>query len=240
MSFFLELAFIFFLGSTSGWVLELFYRHRHNPEKKWINPGLCTGPYLPLYGFGLCLMYTLSVISLPDSLEAGWITIAVRILTMGIGATVIEYIAGIMCLKWFKVRLWDYRDQPGNIQGIICPLFSFFWLLISAGYYLLLHKYIINAVKWLSNNLAFSFVIGLFFGILIIDAANSIQLVAKLKQYAEDNDVVVRYEALKDNIRKHYTETRQRYNFFRPFRSEHRLAEHLKELRNTFEKRKNK
>ena len=45
MNIFLILAFLFFIGSVSGWVLELFFRRffsRANPERKWINPGFCT------------------------------------------------------------------------------------------------------------------------------------------------------------------------------------------------------
>lgn len=60
MSMFLTLAFLFFVGSVAGWVLELFFRRflsDANPERKWINPGFCTGPYLPLYGVGLCVLY---------------------------------------------------------------------------------------------------------------------------------------------------------------------------------------
>lgn len=56
MNLFLTLAYLFFIGSVLGWVLELFYRRfisGANPERKWINPGFCVGPYVPLYGFGL-------------------------------------------------------------------------------------------------------------------------------------------------------------------------------------------
>ena len=56
MSVFLTLAYLFFIGSVFGWVLELFFRKffsSSNPEHKWINPGFCTGPYLPIYGCGL-------------------------------------------------------------------------------------------------------------------------------------------------------------------------------------------
>jgi len=34
-----------------GWVLELLFRRFFsgtNPEHRWINPGFCVGPYLPL------------------------------------------------------------------------------------------------------------------------------------------------------------------------------------------------
>lgn len=62
MNLFLSLAYLFFIGSVLGWILELFFRKYFsgsNPEHKWINPGFCTGPYVPLYGFGLCILYLL-------------------------------------------------------------------------------------------------------------------------------------------------------------------------------------
>ena len=41
--------------------------------------------------------------------------------------TAIEYIAGIVSLKFMHIRLWDYSSQWGNIQGLICPQFSLLW-----------------------------------------------------------------------------------------------------------------
>lgn len=241
MNVFLTLAFLFFIGSVLGWVVELLFRRflsSANPERKWINPGFCTGPYLPIYGFGLCVLYLLA------SLERyNWITNpfwqkAVLFLGMAVCMTAIEYVAGIFCLKVAKVRLWDYSDAWGNIQGIICPKFSLIWALIGAAYYFLIHPHILSALQWLSNNLAFSFFIGLFYGVFLIDFANSAQLAAKLKKYAEENDVIVRYEALKAQIRRRSDEAKQKYHFFRPFRSEKPLAEHLKDLKASFEKKK--
>ena len=60
MNTFLKLAFLFYIGSSLGWVLELFFRRfisGNNPERKWINPGFMVGPYVPLYGTGLCILY---------------------------------------------------------------------------------------------------------------------------------------------------------------------------------------
>ena len=71
MNLFLTLAFLFSIGSTAGWVLELFYRHFASGKKgqrKWINPGFCTGPYLPIYGCGLCVLLSLIHISEPTRL----------------------------------------------------------------------------------------------------------------------------------------------------------------------------
>lgn len=239
MNVFLELAFLFFIGSVSGWVLEVLFRRfisSANPERKWINPGFCTGPYLPLYGFGLCLMYLIASLEKWNFIENPFWNKGMLFVSMAICMTVIEYIAGILALKVVKVQLWDYSKEWGNFQGIICPKFSLIWAVLGAVYYFLIHPHIIETIRWLSQNLAFSFVIGLFFGIFIIDVAHSIQLVAKLRTFAKENDIVVKYEMLKTNIRSHYEATAQKYNFFRPFHTDRPLSDHLKEMRNTFEK----
>ena len=241
MNLVLELAFLFFMGSLAGWVLEVLFRRfisSANPERRWINPGFCTGPYIPLYGFGLCLMYLIASLEKRSVIDSPVWNRVVLFAAMAVCMTVIEYIAGILSLKILKVRLWDYTGEWGNIQGIICPKFSLIWAVLGAAYYFLIHPRILSAIHWLSQNLAFSFVIGFFFGVFIIDVAHSAQLAAKLKAFAEENDVVVRYETLKADIRRHYEKTAQKYHFFRPLHTERPLSEHLKEMRNTFEKRK--
>ena len=243
MNLVLELAFLFFMGSLAGWVLEVLFRRfisSANPERRWINPGFCTGPYIPLYGFGLCLMYLIAFLEKRSVIDSPVWNKVVLFAAMAVCMTVIEYIAGILSLKILKVRLWDYTGEWGNIQGIICPKFSLIWAVLGAAYYFLIHPRILSAIHWLSQNLAFSFVIGFFFGVFIIDVAHSAQLAAKLKAFAEENDVVVRYETLKADIRRHYEKTAQKYHFFRPLHTERPLSEHLKEMRNTFEKRKRK
>ena len=57
MNMFLIFVFIFFIGSTFGYILELFFRRI--VHGKWVNPGFLVGPYLPIYGFGGVFMYLL-------------------------------------------------------------------------------------------------------------------------------------------------------------------------------------
>lgn len=237
MSIFLTLAYLFFIGSVLGWVLELLYRNITQRPEKLVNPGFCTGPYLPIYGFGLCVLYLLASLEKFNLLSSPFWNKVMLFVSMAIGMTLIEYIAGVFCLKFLKVRLWDYSDLWGNIQGIICPLFSFFWAILGALYYFLIHPYILDGLNWLANNLAFSFFIGMFFGIFIIDVVHSAQLVVKLKAFAEDNDVIVKFEALKAHIRTARMETSQKYHFFRPFRAERPLGEYLKEMQEMLETR---
>ena len=72
----------------------------------------------------------------------------------------------------------------------------------------------------------------------IIDVAHSLQIVSKLKKYAVENNVILRYEHVKAQIRRSAEENAKKYHFFRPFSTEKPLAEHLKELRDTLEQRR--
>jgi len=238
MSIFLTLNYLFFIGSTQGWVLELLYRNLTQKHEKWINPGFCTGPYLPIYGFGLCTLFLLASLERYSFIKNAFWNKAVLFLTMAIVMTLIEYLAGLFCLKFFKVRLWDYSENWGNIQGIICPQFSTAWAVLGAVYYFLIHPYILDGLGWLSQNLAFSFFIGMFFGIFVIDVVNSAQLVVKLKRFAEENRVVFIYEEIKSHIRIAQEKASHKYHFFAPFRSERPLNEHLKEISVKIKKQK--
>lgn len=240
MNLFLILAFLFFIGSVTGWVLELLFRRfisSSNPERKWINPGFCIGPYLPLYGCGLCLLYLIASLERFSLFESQFWNTLVLFLIMAVSMTAVEYIAGIISLKVTKVRLWDYSKEWGNIQGIICPKFSLAWALLGAVYYFLIHPYILDALRWLSENLAFSFFIGLFFGLFIIDVVYSAKLITKIKKFADENDVIVKYENLKAHIRSVQDKSAQKHHFFFPLHSERPISEHLKDIRSTLEKR---
>ena len=199
----LTLSFLFFVGSVGGWVLEVFYRRffsSANPERKWINPGFCLGPYLPLYGSGLCLLYVISNFCdryLPFSRT---VNIIIMLAVYAVVLTSIEYLSGYVALHCFSMKLWDYSDQWGNFQALICPLFTFFWTLLGAGYYFLAHSRIKEMVSWLDEHLAFSFFIGFFFGVFTIDVATSAQLVMRFRKFAEEHEVVMYFDMLKQRI----------------------------------------
>ncbi len=248
MNIFLILTFLFFLGAVLGWVLELLFRRffsSANPERKWINPGFLVGPYVPLYGFGLCLLYLLTSLK-----ERHWISNPVCnelvfFVLMAFVLTAIEYLAGVFLLKFMKLRLWDYSRQWGNLNGLICPKFSLAWALLGTAYSYLVHPHILNALQWLSENLAFSFVIGVFFGVFLIDFVYSTQLAAKIKQFAKENDTVVRYEHLKLYLKG--LRTKGKAHFFLALHTEQPLGnrlrqyyERMKERQEEFERTRGK
>lgn len=44
-----------------------------------------------------------------------------------VGATVLEYVTGVIMEALFKVRYWDYSQKPFNLQGHICLESTIVW-----------------------------------------------------------------------------------------------------------------
>lgn len=221
----LTAAFLFFVGSMLGWCLEVLFR-RFFSAKKWINPGFLTGPYLPLYGFGVVGLFAIT--QLPIETGSGWSDALVYIAIMAVAMTAIEYVAGLIFIKGMKIKLWDYTDRPGNIQGIICPLFSFFWLVVSVFYYFVIDPYVLAAVVWFVDHIAFAFVVGLFFGVFFVDLGHSIHLTAKIKKFATEHKMVVSFEKLKESIKdKLENVEKKRASFLFAFRTRGGMDEAL-------------
>ena len=231
MNFFLKLAFLFCIGSLLGWCIEVLFR-RFFSAKKWINPGFLVGPYLPLYGFSLCTLYLLAMLEEFIPISFPVLRKLVLFAVMALCVTAIEYVTGLIFIKRLKIKLWDYSDCWGNVDGVICPLFTFFWALLSAAYYFLIHPHILGALEWLAQNLAFSFFIGVFYGVFAIDLVHSTRFRAVIRRFADDKKIVVRYEELKEHISEKLRQDRVRgraklKDFFAVY-SVPPLGEHLK------------
>ena len=230
MNFFLIFAFLFFIGSCLGWCMELFFRRfisKNNPDREWINPGFLTGPYLPLYGFGLWGMYQVSHIIELLSTGKAVVDIPVIFLLMSVVMTATEYVAGLIFVKGMNLKLWDYSREKLNIQGIICPKFTVIWGLLGTIYYFTLNNYVEGWVGWLSQHLAFSFFVGMFFGIFAVDLSFALQLSVKIRKFAVDNQLIVRYEELKHLIKEQNRERREKIRFLMAFKSDAPFKEQM-------------
>lgn len=219
MYLFVQFVFIFFIGSMLGWIIELIYRRLYH--KRWINPGFLVGPYLPIYGFGLVAVSLIYFLLSDFNLSP-----VIMILLMGLSMTVLELIGGEIGLK-NNVRLWDYRDRWLNYKGIICPLFSVIWTVVGAIYYYFIAPHIIFALEWFSQNLLFSYVLGIFSGVVVIDLFYSTKLYIKIRKYAKENGITVRYEQLKIHIKDVQKSAMEKYSFILPFKQIGKLIDYL-------------
>lgn len=100
---------IFLISCLAGWVYEEILC--------WItegvlrNRGILYGPWLPIYGVGALCIYGMKPVKKHPVL-----------LFLLCAATVgtVEYIIGFVGIRFFGLRLWDYREMLLNLDGIIC------------------------------------------------------------------------------------------------------------------------
>lgn len=229
MDVFIRFSLLFFGGSVFGWVLELFFRRffsSQNPERKWINPGFFTGPYVPLYGMGLCLLYILA--DIPINIDSIVLCIVIRFFEMGTVLTALEFIVGFVTLKATKVRLWDYSKIWGNIMGLVCPKFYLAWGALGTAYVFFLHDLIKSATEAAEGKIGVIFAVGVFYGVFAVDGVYSFKILTKIKAFASEHKVTVAYEDFKAYIRRSAEQKKEKIHYFLAFLSETPMSEHLK------------
>lgn len=104
--------FLFYIYCFLGWCVESTHVSIRQKPPHWVNRGFMRGPFLPLYGSGAIMML---VVSAPFQHN-----LFLTYVAGCIGATALEYITGVTMEALFKVRYWDYSEQPFNFQGHIC------------------------------------------------------------------------------------------------------------------------
>jgi uncharacterized membrane protein len=100
---------------------------------------------------------------------------------MALCITAMEYIAGLIFIKGMHIKLWDYSKNKFNIQGIICLQYTFYWYILSAVYYFLIHPRILEWLYWCTGHLSFCFVIGFFYGVFTIDVCYTFKISTRIK-----------------------------------------------------------
>ncbi|MFR6590551.1 MAG: putative ABC transporter permease, partial [Gallintestinimicrobium sp.] len=113
-------------------------------EKRFVNRGFIRGPFLPLYGTGALMML---IVSMPfqDNLILTYVAGCV-------GATVLEYITGVLMETLFKVRYWDYSHKKFNFQGQICLESSLAWGFLTILMTRMIQKPIEAFALWLPSS----------------------------------------------------------------------------------------
>jgi uncharacterized membrane protein len=122
------LTFAFY--AFTGWVMETLYRSIH--QRKRVNPGFLTGPFLPIYGF-----FTMMVICSGGLLsDIAWEWQFVWFVFL---STLLEYVAGWFFERFFQLQLWDYQSIPFNVHGRIALPFSLLWGVVGLVFQFAIH-----------------------------------------------------------------------------------------------------
>lgn len=107
----------FFVYGFLGWCTEVAYATVK--QKKFVNRGFLNGPICPVYGIGVG-----TVVILLGSKQWG---LAMLYIVSTVLVTVIEGVTGYLMDRLFHHKWWDYSNQPFNIGGYVCLIFSLAW-----------------------------------------------------------------------------------------------------------------
>ena len=114
---FYEVLWIFIIYAFIGWCSEVSYAALDRGI--FVNRGFLNGPYCPIYGCGVLIVVVLLT------------PLKKNLLILYLGSflltSVLEFITGFVMEKVFHNKWWDYSDQPLNIGGYVCVLFSLIW-----------------------------------------------------------------------------------------------------------------
>lgn len=125
----------FFIYCFIGWIIESTYvsvRSLH-----FVNRGFLRLPLLPLYGSGAIIMLWLSLPVQGD--------LFLVFLFGMLGASALEYVTGYAMERLFKMKYWDYSNNPFNLNGYVCLTNSIAWGFLT----LLLTEVIHLPLEWL-------------------------------------------------------------------------------------------
>lgn len=220
MTYIINFLTIFILFSFLGWCLEVGYRSYKN--KYFINPGFLTGCSLPIYGFGGFSLYLIC------SLELNFITnnvlkIIIIILLGTILMTLIEFIAGLFCIKVYHNRLWDYSDRKFNILGIICPTFSIAWGLIVVFYYFCIMPWLPIFCNIVNEHISLILLLGMLCGLFLADLGYSMRIMDHIRHYAKQVKEVLNFERLKLEVKTKAEESKIKFKGLSFFKLRHHI-----------------
>ena len=112
-----EILAYFFVYGVLGWCVEVAFAAVK--EGRFVNRGFLNGPICPIYGVGVTVVvYFLTPYK--DNLILLYALSTVLV-------TVLEGLTGYLMDKIFHHKWWDYTNQPLNIGGYVCLIFSLVW-----------------------------------------------------------------------------------------------------------------
>lgn len=162
---------IFFIYSVVGYLIEI--TSCSITEKKLvINRGFLIGPYLPIYGSSVLIMYIFLGKYVGD-------VITLFVMSCFI-CSLMEFFTSYILEKIYKVRWWDYTNKKFNIDGRICLENSLLFGLGGLILFYIFNPLILPVLNLISKNnlIVIAIIIEIIF---LIDVIISIRILTKLR-----------------------------------------------------------
>lgn len=104
---------LFIIGGLVYVIMELLFRGRSHISMFFVG-ALC---FIIIGSLNEFYTWQMSVIS--------------QMFISSIVITILEFICGLIVNAWLGLNVWDYSNQPYNLMGQICLLFTNLWFFIS-------------------------------------------------------------------------------------------------------------
>lgn len=171
----------FIIFAVVGYVCEVIYAAL--VTGKFVNRGFLSGPWCPIYGFGIIIvvMALRPLYSNPLLLFLGSILLT----------SALEYFTGYILEKLLHQRWWDYSDEPFNIGGYVCLRYSLLWgvacVLMLRVALPVVDKLIGAVPKWLMLTIC-----GAILAVILVDLVVTLLSVAHLNEKLDKLDEIQR------------------------------------------------
>lgn len=201
-----EWVLFFYIYCVFGWIFESTYVSLKS--KKFVNRGFMKGPMIPIYGEGAIMMV---IATYPVRGN-----IALEFVMGMVGATLLEFVVGAIMEYVFKVKYWDYSNQPFNIKGYICLSSTICWGALSV----LLAEYIHLPIEHFVLSMNEKVLLGIVLSVSVLFVADAVTsakeawdlrilLVALTKAKEEIAILQHQLEVKKDQITEQLTDKKE-------------------------------
>ena len=138
-----------------------------------------------------------------------------------VSATILEYVTGVVMLKLFKVRYWDYSYRKIQFQGHICLVSSVAWGFLGLIMVYLVHPPVQKFIgRWNTEFLSiFTFVITVG---MVYDFTNALRRALDLRK------VIVQMEQMRERMKERIEEAGMSWNEYMEYRRQH--AENIRDF----------
>ena len=161
--------------SFIGWIVEVLWVFAKSQHLE--NRGFLTGPFLPIYGIGAIVL----ILFVEPYVRNPFLVFVASVVV----TSAIEYLGSLLLDKLFHISLWDYHDRRFNLHGRICLENSLGFGALGLLLIYVLQPLISVGLKALPQDAAIAIAWALI-GILLVDSANSIRSLAKVRPVLDE------------------------------------------------------
>lgn len=154
----------FFVYAFIGWMMEVGFNAIHSGG--FINAGMLSGPWCPIYGFGACAV----ILFLSDIAQTNKLLLFFGSMLI---ASVIELITGFVLEKILHRKWWDYSDRRLNLGGYICLEYSLLWGMCCFVLYEAVHPLLRRLISLLPAKLGW-IITSILLLLILVDAASMV------------------------------------------------------------------